>query len=579
MNTFPSVIRSMAAALWKPALILTISILAVSSCDNLLNGGSSSGGGGNGDTGSDAPTIQAREVMGGLMEDMVLPALQLIDASVSTATVSGADQGWELTLTQYAPPGEEFAATGTITVGFREPSGDTKAQITASGSLNLADHDMVSSVSLTGISATWPAGSQPGVADDEPESVSGTFTFSGAQGESDVTRGLEDLLATMEEDGTSDSYNELAGGVMSLIDMVIRYYLIGPELGQTLAITPVTAGGTEWAAQYTWDNFTPPGGSAPEISGALRVAVTARTPLTVEITTPQTVVASSGSEEQRIDITATAVWGVDASRSSQPETVTGTMTLDGRTHNLQELLNVGRLPAVFRTSADDFRQYFKDRAWRPASGNDTEPWSTYGYMRVHVADSGRDHEFWHHTGGSMSSGELDFSGELEWRERDGDDPLLILYGEARGITFTVVDYSATHLILQAPWGDAGTREFLFTAGFDNLSGLLVEPDAVRTETHYQYHRPITGRQVSLYFSSEGDPPTTAALAHTTSDSRGYFVFTGLSQLHAEILDYPLEVRWLEGSQERSAMVRPVDTASPEGNQFFVWSPSGGLPRP
>ncbi|MEX2443230.1 MAG: hypothetical protein WD492_06485 [Alkalispirochaeta sp.] len=506
---------------------IVLATIAFVGCEGLLNFDNSNSDNGDPETSEREVSIQAQEVLDGLLQDIVGPVLQLHGYSVETVTArSDAEQSWNAVFSSYQPPGEDFAATGTIQIDVLS-SNPVEIRAHTPNPITMSAGE-VGSLSLNAVTAKWAVGAT--FEGSEPEEVTGTFTINGT----DYL--AADVIDAMDGDGDQTDEIEIAGGVMSVVHTVLQFYYIGPSHGMSVSTSGT---GTTWRADITFDDFAPSGGSETA-NGGLQARVTSLNPFTVRATTPQEVVLRESSGTTHISLDATVTWAAGAHpMSSPPATITGTITINDTSHNIAEM---GRLPVVFRTAVGTYEQSFKDRAWRPATDNPAEPWSWFNYMRFDISPDGRVHVHRHHTGHYPPDGEIKFTGPLFWDE-PASGPPTIWFGSDGGdeIEFLVRDHTATRLFLEPEdgWSDAGAVEFLFTAGRDNLSGLLVNREVVRREGEwYEYRAPIAQESVDLYIINH-DPPEAELLASTTTDASGLFAWTELSELSNDIYNAEL----------------------------------------
>ncbi|MFW5695281.1 MAG: hypothetical protein ACOCYB_08925 [Alkalispirochaeta sp.] len=522
VRTTQDLVRLMAVTI----LVSLITILV--GCSGLLNFDDSNDDNQDPEASEREVSIHAQEILDGLLQDIVGPVLQLHGYDVETVTArSGAERSWNAVFDSYPPPGEEFVATGTIEIDVLssnpvEIQAHTPSPITFTGGA-------VESVGLTSVTARWASGTT--FEGNEPEEVTGTFSIDGTD------HAAADVIAAMDEDGTSEEI-EIAGGVMSVVQTVLQFYYIGPDHGMTVNTSGT---GTSWRGDISFDDFAPSGGTETA-NGNLQARVTNLSPFTVRATTPDEVVLRDSSGTTRISLDATVTWAAGAHpMSSSPETITGTITINGESHNIAEM---GRLPSVFLTAAGTYEQSMKDRAWRPVTDNPAEPWSWVNYMRFDISPDGRVHVHRHHTGQYPPDGEIKFTGPLFWDEPATGLPTLWFGSDGDDqIEFLVRDHTASRLFLEPKhgWGDAGAVEFLFTAGQDNLSGLLVNREVVRREGEWdEYRTPITQKSVELYIV-DLDHNRSEFIAATTTDTTGAFVWNELSELSADIYNADLSV--------------------------------------
>jgi hypothetical protein len=183
------------------------------------------------------------------------------------------------------------------------------------------------------------------------------------------------------------------------------------------------------------------------------------------------------------------------------------------------------LPSVFKTSNGDFAQDFKDQAWRLGPAADDDHWAEYHYMTFAInADGARYTEFL-----GSSPGTEGHSGYLNWDTSGTPPKLEFLDSNYQPLySFTVLHYSANHLHLRMPWGTE-TREWIFSAGTSNVSGLVYDSSTYYPSNFYAYYKPLSGASVELgTYDMGGGGFTPIAGLTATTDARGFFEFSGLT---------------------------------------------------
>ncbi len=509
--------------------------MLIGGCDALLDGlGDDEPDEENGDTnGTETPPTETREdvakLLEGFLDHWVDPLIRLYGYQVNEAPSGDSDHSWDIVFDDYRPPGEEFTVDGTMELRITDGP-PTVVEAETDGELELSghpDHDTVAMV----ITAEWDAGFD--FEGGEPDSVEGSFTIDGHEYD------FQDVLDALDGNGDGElpgSVVELAGGVFQVVELVLERYYVMPQYGMTITVDD---SGDEWTVTQTLDGFTVPG-RAIETSGETQVTVRQGPPSTVEVSTPQPYVDSKDGETVlTAELELTAEWeSWEAFMDGPPDSMTGTFTVDGTAWDIEELLKEDTpeeaqgLPEEFRTPAGDFAQSFCDRVWRPATEDPGAPWANYQYMRFDIGPDGLTHE-------TFTEGTREGTGPVMWTPDDsGEGVAELAFPRADGeFHFTVLNYSEAHLHLRTPWGDAGTREWLFSSGIDNLSGVVLDGATYEPVDHYAYFDPIPGAQVELHFA-DGEQGETF-LKSVETDARGYFEFTRLSEIDDAIFDNDL----------------------------------------
>jgi len=183
---------------------------------------------------------------------------------------------------------------------------------------------------------------------------------------------------------------------------------------------------------------------------------------------------------------------------------------------------INPLPSVFKTSNGDYAQDFKDRAWRLGPAADGDYWSEYNYMRFNISADGA--RFAEYLAGSQGN-----AGFLNWHTSGTEQKLDFLDSNLHPLySFTVLHYSANHLHLRMLWGTE-TREWIFSAGTSNVSGLVVDSNDHYTQNPYYYAKPLSGASVQLgTMDMLGGVFTPIPGFATTTDARGFFEFSDLT---------------------------------------------------
>jgi hypothetical protein len=363
-----------------------------------------------------------------------------------------------------------------------------------------------------------------------------------------------DLISGGNDDGkdgdpTSFPENvlEVAGGIFSLIGMVFESETEDPTESESYP-TGMTV---SWVAQptvleITLTDMTPPDWGTVVIEGSITLTQISDSPFIIEIEGTVTLTNYSCAS---IALDGTATWAAGADPGdSEPESITGTFTVDGTTYDLADLVAameeeeeeeeeppvLNPLPVDFMTHLGNFSQDFDDRLWRIGPAALGAHWSEYNYMRFNISEDGSQHTLYR-TSEEPSAGFLNWYLQGETQKLDFMDPDGgVLY------SFTVLDYSTCHLHLLGTWG-VETREWIFSAGIDNLSGVVVDGADEENVDFYLYYKPITEAIVHLgsYVGEVFLPCVT-----TTTDERGYFEFldfTGTLE--------PLEQPWIQVIKE------------------------------
>jgi hypothetical protein len=192
--------------------------------------------------------------------------------------------------------------------------------------------------------------------------------------------------------------------------------------------------------------------------------------------------------------------------------------------------SINPLPSVFRTNNGDYAQDFKDRAWRLGPAADNDYWSDYNYMRFTISADGT--RYTEYLAGSAGN-----TGYLNWHMSGTEQKLDFLGSNNQALySFTVLHYSANYLHLLMVYGTE-TREWIFSAGTSNLSGLVVDSNdrPIPTPTDgYWYVRPLSGATIQLgTWGTTGFTPISGLT--TTTDARGLFEFSDLRAYNGQSL--------------------------------------------
>ncbi len=534
MNRFPS--TGQRVGLRVLVLVVAIAtivgiVMVLSACD-MLFGADDSSGPSEGD--QRQRTMRAQDILDGILGDMVGPVLGLHGLTVEAVSLrEGSEQSWDVVFDTYSPPGELFTVDGTIEIDVSSDSTSLTVSASTPGGLVLSDHPSFSALSIDGMTATWDEGFNPGDNGD-PDTVTGTFRFRISGSDEWREHDAEALIAALDqgEDYDGDIPKEkvkLAGGPLQIIGLVLQYFHMGPQHGLSVSVGL----DNPWWATMTFSNFSPPGDDG-QANGALRIEVPSESPFTVDVyTTSDIVITEPQRGTTTVSLDATATWADDTNPSNAPpESITGTITVNGVVYDIE---NLGRLPELFRTSEGNFEQHFKDFAWRPATDDPGAAWARFSYLRFEIAPDGRSHTLFHLIHAGNPGGELNFAGPLMW---DSGSPDAIWFGDdqsGRAFEYEVREYCDAHLHLRIPWGSDGTREFLFSAGINSLTGVVVHNDPAWSEGGNQYHAPISEVTVQLFRRGENADP----LAFAITDDRGVFVFPDLDELPG--VSFPLDV--------------------------------------
>ncbi len=337
------------------------------------------------------------------------------------------------------------------------------------------------------------------------------------------------------DDGPSipEGVASLAGGIFETIDLVFESESSDPTSGTYPAGMSVAWVTYDTVLKLTFTNYTPNTGVT--VNGSVTLSKTSANPLTMTVVGSMTI---TGLEYSSASLNGTAVWpaGVADPGDADPVSVTGTFIVDGKSYSLAEVLAAAQdydngggttkpvlvtpLPAAFKTALGNYSQSFDDRAWRTGPAVEGSRWAEYNYMRFSIGPNGDVYAVY------LSEVESN-AGYINWYLSGGKQKLDFLDSSKTSIlySFTVLSYSANHLCLQAPWGGT-TREWIFTAGAGNFSGLVLDPNDVVVAAPYNYYKPVAGATVEFgTYSGETFTPTGAS---TTTNAEGFFVFPGLS---------------------------------------------------
>jgi len=347
-----------------------------------------------------------------------------------------------------------------------------------------------------------------------------------------------DLLGGGGDDSPSipEGVANLAGGIFETIGLVFESESSDPTLGTYpagMSVTWVTPG---TVLKITFTNYSPDTGVM--VNGSVTLTQTSGNPLTMTFSGSMTI---TGLEYSSVSLSGTAVWPAGAADpgDADPESVTGTFTVDGKSYSLADVLaaaedddddggggtttpiSVTPLPATFMTSLGNFSQSFDDRVWRSSS---SPAWADYNYMRFSIGANGDVYAVY------LSGTEAD-AGYINWHTSGGVQKLDFLNSSKTQVlySFTVLDYSASHLQLSCQWENE-TKEWIFSAGTRNFSGVVSDASTANPITNmygttYTYYTPVAGATVTL---GRMDPSFTPTGLTTTTDSRGYFEFAGLA---------------------------------------------------
>jgi hypothetical protein len=329
---------------------------------------------------------------------------------------------------------------------------------------------------------------------------------------------------------------ELADGIFSLIGMVFETEADDPTLdttypsGMTVAwVTP------DVALKITLTNFSPPDDTSGVIAnGSITLTLTSTSPYTITLSGT---INMSNYTYSSVVLNGTAVWAADQEPGDDsPQSVTGTFTVDGKAYSLADIfaaiedgddgggggttITATPLPTIFMTSAGNYSQLFDDRVWRLGPAGTSDPWAEYNYMTFSISDDGARYGL--SLGGADSA-----AGFINWYTSGGVQKLDFLDSAKTSAlySFTVLGYSKNHLHLRTVWGSE-TREWIFTAGTYNLSGMVVSSVGSFENGPYMYYPPLEGAQIQ--FGTLMPDFTPVSGISTTTDARGYFYLDGLS---------------------------------------------------
>jgi len=370
-----------------------------------------------------------------------------------------------------------------------------------------------------------------------------------------------------------DDVIELADGVFNLIGTVFEN-IDDPLHGEYPDGMSVSGADPDIELTLTFTDFSPPDDSLVLVNGEITLTKTSldASPLTIMVTGT---LALSNYAFTTVTLDGAAAWATaDADPAvDQPESFTGTFTVDGVDYLIADILaaieaadedetpdDYSPLPAIFMTSAGNYSQNFNAKVWRPSPAFISDSWAGYTYITFNINDDGTRHTYY-------AGSETPMSGCLDWHT-DGEVQKLDML-DANGdplFSFTVLDWSSCHLHLVGGWGDE-TKEWIFSAGKDVLSGVVVDNDDSVTIEHYPYNKPISGVLVQLGTQSE-DMMTFSPIPGATAmtDERGYFEFDDISAYVGQYLGVELTK---EGYEDIQSPIPPdrLGVIGP-GEQYF-----------
>jgi hypothetical protein len=175
------------------------------------------------------------------------------------------------------------------------------------------------------------------------------------------------------------------------------------------------------------------------------------------------------------------------------------------------------LPAMFAITS----QTFNCRLERPAPGPMDSRWSSSTYLSVAISADGKTHAV------TSRDGVNDFTGFVNWYT-DGALQKFDLTNSSRQVqySFDVLAYDRNHLRLQMLWG-AEMKEWLYSAGTNNLSGVVLSATDFVQVGFNLYYAPIAGATVQFGSYTSSFVPD-SSVAECTTDSAGYFALSDLN---------------------------------------------------
>jgi hypothetical protein len=381
--------------------------------------------------------------------------------------------------------------------------------------------------------------------------------------------GIESLIGIKDDKPSiPEDIVDLADGIFSLIGLVFESEADDPALDTTypagMTVTWVTP---ETVLRITLTNFSPPDDPGGIVAnGSVTLSRTSTSPYTIAFTGSITITNYSYSS---VALNGSAVWAAGQEPGdSEPASVTGTFTVDGKAYSIADILDaieggggggtaptsVTPLPSSFKTHVGNFSQYFDDQVWRLGPAEASAPWfGTLNYMTFSIGDDGAHHAVY-------LNGTETHAGFINWYTSSGVQKLDFLDSAKTSVlyTFTVLGYSKNHLHLRALWGSE-TREWIFSAGMNNLTGVVTDSIASIPASGgqpYSYYPPLAGAVVELG-TCDGETFTGYG-APVTADSRGFFEFPDLGGMGLP----PMVGLWLRVTYNEEAQLFQVNRGFP-----------------
>ena len=379
---------------------------------------------------------------------------------------------------------------------------------------------------------------------------------------------------TNQQPTLSQEIVELAEGIFGLIGSVFEN-IDDPLNGDYPVGMSVSSDDPETELILTLDDFSPPDDSLVLANGEITLTRTSIDPSPLTIVVVGTLTLSNHTFST-VSLDGSAVWAAADSDPAvdQPESFAGTFTVDGVEYQIADIIAAMEedddtnpvvctpLPTLFMTSAGNYSQDFKAKVWRPGPALTSDRWCPYEYISFSISEDGTSHTYY-------AGDETPKSGCLDWYSDEDVQKLDMLDGNGDAlVSFTVLDYSSCHLHLRGQWG-AETLEWIFSAGKDALSGVVVDNNDSVTIGYYPYNKPISGVAVQLGTLSQDMltfTPVPGATAMT--DERGYFEFDDISAYAGQCLGVELTKEGFGDIQSPIPAHRPDPIVL--GEQYFEW---------
>ncbi len=323
--------------------------------------------------------------------------------------------------------------------------------------------------------------------------------------------------------------SSLADGIFSLIDMVFNSEASDPTLDTTYPSGMTAA----WIAPQTelrisLSNFAPDTGET-RVDGEIVLTQISQAPYTIDMAGTIDLTKHTYS---KVLFTGRGQWDTGKEPGTDsPKTITGTFTVDGKTYQLADVVAANSsssttaaptavapavfvpVPETFRTGLGTFSQRFQSKASRAYPSASGAAWTQSESLGFDISADGARHAVYVN-GAETAAGFIHWSETTNPKKIDFWDSgkSILLY------SYTVLTSAANGLWLSGPSGQ--NQEWLFSAGKDNLTGIVVDSG----------NKPISGAQVEIGYLDSATKAFTALGTQAASDANGYFAIAGLSAI-------------------------------------------------